>query len=133
MRLSTQLVSRRLSATLSPLHDLILEQRLVLLQREEGQLQEVDGPSLCSDAQQVARPQQEEDGHPSGTEKRRRRTTPSLVTPPSSLAASSHRWMVLSSSSDSRRPCGGAERTKWICVTAVVSPCSPVNSTPGHP
>jgi len=73
MQLSTQFIRRRLHATLSPLHDLILEQRLVLLQREAGQLQEVDTPSLCSDAQQVARPQQEEDGHPSGTEKRRKR------------------------------------------------------------
>lgn len=50
----------------SPLCDLILQQRLAVLQRQTGQLQEVDPAPLRADAQEVARPQQEQNRHPGG-------------------------------------------------------------------
>lgn len=56
----------------SPLRDLVLEQRLAVLQGKAWQIQEVHAPSLSPDAEQLTRPQQEEDCHPSGTEEDRR-------------------------------------------------------------
>lgn len=56
----------RLACLNSPLRDLILQQRLAVLQRQTRQLQEVDPAPLCADAQEVARPQQEQNRHPGG-------------------------------------------------------------------
>ncbi len=58
--------------TVSPLCDLILKQCLAVLQWEVGQLQEVNAPSLCTNAEQVTWPQQEKDCYPCGTEERNR-------------------------------------------------------------
>lgn len=56
--------------TISPVCDLILEQCLVIFQREAGHLKEVDASSLCSNTEEVTWLQQEEDSHPSGTERK---------------------------------------------------------------
>lgn len=209
-------VSEVVDATVSPLHDLILEQRLVVFQREAGQLQEVHAPSLRSNAEQVTWLQQEKDSHPGGAGKKKvsehvndgldvqdrpmvRQTRGSWI--PAALNARSS-WeaivshflegdhtLFLDPSHLSRSTChklpqvnhvviqqwqqaalgrsksdisvthvfghhchisNRAAQTfvlflhlawssltcpgrKWICVTAVVSLCSPVNSTPGAP
>lgn len=58
--LAGSVIGRRVS----PLCDLILQQRLTVLQRQTGQLQEVNPASLRPDAEEVARPQQQENCDP---------------------------------------------------------------------
>lgn len=58
--LAGSVIGRRVS----PLCDLILQQRLTVLQRQTGQLQEVNPATLRPDAEEVARPQQQENRDP---------------------------------------------------------------------